>query len=93
MEELGNYILIFMIGMSIFGFYMMYDDKKRAKQKQYRVKERTLWIMAILGGATGITLAMPIFKHKTKHLNFKIGMPLITIIQIITTYIFIDWLI
>ena len=66
----------------MFAFYLMYVDKRKAKRGQYRISEKTLWVIAFLGGATGAALGMKQFRHKTKHLTFKIGLPLLAILEI-----------
>lgn len=58
-------------------------DKRRAKKKQWRVKEKTLFLIAILGGSIGSILGMYTFHHKTKHKNFVLGLPIILVIQVI----------
>ena len=58
-------------------------DKQRAIRHKYRISENTLWTVAIVGGAIGTTLGMRLFRHKTKHLTFKIGFPLLAILDII----------
>lgn len=60
----------------------MYSDKKKARNHQYRISERTLWLIAIFGGALGSTLGMKWFRHKTKHTSFKWGLPALTILEL-----------
>lgn len=63
-------------------------DKKKAKNRSYRIPEKILFLIAIIGGSLGSIFGMYHYRHKTKHWYFKYGMPLIFIIQIlITTYI------
>jgi uncharacterized membrane protein YsdA (DUF1294 family) len=69
--------------MNIIGFFIMGADKKRAQKHQYRVSERTLWMVAILGGAVGTTAGMQLYRHKTKHTSFKIGFPFLAGIELI----------
>jgi uncharacterized membrane protein YsdA (DUF1294 family) len=69
--------------MNIVGIFIMGVDKKRAKKHEYRISERTLWFVSILGGAVGTTIGMQLFRHKTKHLSFKIGFPLLAVGEII----------
>jgi uncharacterized membrane protein YsdA (DUF1294 family) len=64
-------------------------DKKRAKKKQWRIKESTLFLLAILGGSIGSILGMYTFRHKTKHKKFVIGMPVILAIQVMLGIIMI----
>ncbi|MBU8879656.1 DUF1294 domain-containing protein [Bacillus sp. FJAT-29790] len=79
-------IIIFVIVMNIAGYYLMKADKNKAKKGHYRVSENTLWLVALLFGATGMTLGMKVFRHKTKHLQFKIGLPVLALIE--TGFIF-----
>lgn len=75
-------IIIYMVIMSIIGFASMGIDKKRAINKKWRTPEKTLFIIAFLGGAVGSVLGMHILKHKTKHMKFVIFMPLFLVLQI-----------
>jgi len=60
----------------------MYADKQKAKKGLWRIPEKTLFLISILGGSLGAILGMYIFRHKTKHWKFVIGMPLILILQV-----------
>ena len=63
--------------MNVLGILVMKIDKEKAKQGGYRIPEKTLFTVSILGGSLGTWLGMYLFRHKTKHWYFKIGMPLI----------------
>ena len=78
---MSNFILILFTVMNIAGFLIMKVDKNRAVKHQYRISERTLWLFAIFGGAIGCTLGMNTYRHKTKHRSFKVGFPLLAIIE------------
>ena len=71
MNELGALIL-YLIGASTIAFMMMGIDKQKAKKQQWRIPERTLWSLAIIGGALGVLIGMRFFRHKTKHRSFTI---------------------
>jgi uncharacterized membrane protein YsdA (DUF1294 family) len=58
-------------------------DKIRAKRGEWRIKEATLWWLAIFGGALGGFAGMRVYRHKTKHTSFKIGFPIIFILQLV----------
>lgn len=73
---------IYIITINLLGFTLMYIDKKRAKSGDWRIPEKNLWLIALLGGATGSTIGMFKFHHKNKHIQFKIGFPLLVCIQI-----------
>ncbi len=75
--------VIVLIIMNLIGFVIMKLDKNRAMKHQYRISESTLWLIAFLFGAVGMTLGMKVFRHKTKHLQFKIGLPTLSLLQII----------
>ncbi|MCR5627379.1 MAG: DUF1294 domain-containing protein [Lachnospiraceae bacterium] len=68
--------------MNIFGFILMGVDKKKAERDAWRISEFTLFLVAILGGSIGSILGMYVFRHKTKHPLFVIGMPVIILLQI-----------
>ncbi len=58
-------------------------DKNNAKLKRRRIPEVTLFTLAFIGGAAGGWLGMEYFRHKTKHLKFLIGFPVLLIIQLV----------
>lgn len=79
----SSYILIgILVIMNLIGYMSMWSDKRRAIKNKYRISEKTLFIIALLGGSLGSILGMKQFRHKTKHWYFKYGMPLILIMQI-----------
>ena len=75
-------ILIYLLIMNAAGFLIMTADKLFAKSGAWRVPERTLLGLAAFGGSIGVWLAMYIVRHKTKHMKFVIGVPVILAIQI-----------
>jgi len=82
-------IIGLIIIMNAAGFFIMGADKKRAKKDLYRISESTLWNVAFLGGAIGATAGMKHYRHKTKHAQFKYGLPLLAVIEAgIFVYIF-----
>ena len=66
----------------------MLIDKHKAKKNRWRIPEKTLFLTAILGGSVGSLVGMYTFRHKTKHIQFTLGMPVILGIQL-----FISWVI
>lgn len=75
--------LLYVVVMTIIGFLSMYIDKKKAIKHKWRISEKTLFLIALLGGSIGSNLGMMICRHKTKHWYFVAGMPAILIFQII----------
>ena len=76
-------VLLLMAFMSVIGFFAMGIDKAKAKKNAWRIPEKTLFGIVILGGGAGAWLGMEVFRHKTKHWYFKYGIPAITILEII----------
>ena len=74
-----GYIII----LNLIGFALMGIDKRRAIKNAFRVPEATLFAIAIAGGSIGSILGMLLFRHKTRHLYFKIGLPVILLLQIL----------
>ena len=82
--------VMYLFLINVVGLYVMWSDKQKAKKDQFRIPEKTLFLVAILGGAFGTTYGMYQFHHKTKHWYFKYGMPTILVIEtIILGWIFI----
>ena len=78
-----KYFIIYLIIINLIAFLAMYIDKRRAKYGKWRIKEHTLFILAILGGSIGAIVGMYTFRHKTKKLKFTIGMPAILILEVV----------
>ena len=86
-----TYIIIFyLLIINIIAFSLMYIDKQKAKKNKWRIKEDALMISAFLGGSIGALIGMNTFRHKTKHVKFTVGIPLIIILNILTIYYLIS---
>ena len=77
-----RYLMFYLILINAFSFSLMGIDKRRARRGAWRISEKALFLSAILGGSVGAILGMQLFRHKTKHWYFVIGMPLILLVQI-----------
>ena len=75
--------VIYLIVINILGFGVMGLDKHKAKMAERRIPENTLFMFTILGGGVGTIAGMYVFHHKTKKMKFKVGMPLILILEIL----------
>ena len=73
-------LFIYLAVINLAGFIMYAVDKAKAKQKTRRIPEKTLLNFARLGGGLGCWLGMKVFRHKTLHKQFRITVPLWTII-------------
>lgn len=72
---------IYLVFINLAGIFVMWLDKRKAKKGAWRIKESTLFLVALLGGCLGTTLGMYWFRHKTKHWYFKYGFPAILIAE------------
>ena len=78
-----NLFLYYILIINLMGISLMYIDKTKAIKKQWRISESKLLLVAVFGGSIGSLLGMHLFRHKTKHLKFTIGVPLIVIVQLL----------
>lgn len=78
-----TYILLYLLAMNLLLFAVMGIDKYKAKHQLWRIPERTLFVLAAIGGSLGGILGMRIFHHKTLHPQFRYGFPAILILQLI----------
>ncbi len=75
--------VIYLIVINILGFLVMGLDKHKAKMAERRIPENTLFAFTVLGGGVGTIAGMYVFHHKTKKMKFKVGMPLVLILEIL----------
>lgn len=76
-------LLVYLLIVNALGFILMLVDKIKAKKNLWRIPEATLFLVAAIGGSIGSILGMYTFRHKTKHVSFLLGMPLILAVQIV----------
>lgn len=79
-------ILAYFIVMNLLGIVLMAMDKQKAIRHQWRVSEKTLFLVALLGGSIGAWAGMYLFRHKTKKWYFRIGIPVILLVQILAAW-------
>ena len=77
MELTLNALLLYFAAVSAVLFVLMGVDKARARRHGWRLRERTLVLLAALGGALGGCLGMLLFRHKTLHPLFRWSFPLL----------------
>lgn len=75
-------VLLYLIIINAAGFVLMLADKLKAKRGAWRIPEKTLLGIAAAGGSIGSLVGMYTFRHKTKHLKFTLGIPVILVVQI-----------
>ncbi|GKW46747.1 DUF1294 domain-containing protein [Planococcus sp. NCCP-2050] len=67
--------------LSLLALIMMKVDKTQAQRRGQRIPEKNLWSVAILGGGIGAYIGMMMFRHKTKHTNFRVGFLMLAVID------------
>ena len=70
----------------------MYIDKRKAINNAYRIPEKNLFFICIIGGSLGLLIGMYKFHHKTKHNKFVYGVPILLVANIIMIYSIIKML-
>lgn len=83
-----KYFIVYLVLINIAAFIMYGADKHKAKKGQWRIPEKTLIGVAALGGSIGAVLGMRLFRHKTKHPKFYIGVPVIILLQIAAVVVY-----
>ena len=72
---------IYLVVMNVLGVAVMWSDKRRARLHRWRIPEKVLFGVSLLGGSAGTWAGMYLFRHKTKHWYFVAGMSLILVCQ------------
>ncbi len=75
-------LAIYLTLINALGLVLMYLDKQYSRKKMWRIPERTLMTVAALGGSLGSLVGMYLFRHKTKHRKFTVGVPLFLILHL-----------
>lgn len=70
-------IAAYLTAINLAAFIAFGADKRRARRNEWRIPERTLFLLALLGGSLGAVCGMCAFHHKTKHRYFRCGLPAI----------------
>lgn len=82
-------IAIYLVAINLTAYILYAIDKYKSKKYKWRISEKALIIAALVGGSVGALFAMKMFRHKTKHKKFTIGVPLILIAQIVMLCMFV----
>ena len=75
-------LAVWLLVINLVTFAVYGADKRRAKRGAWRVPEKTLFLLPLLGGSVGALLGMRVFHHKTKHWYFVWGVPAILLAQL-----------
>ena len=77
---------IYLVVVNVLAFALYGIDKYKAKAGAWRIPEKTLLGIAVLGGSVGAIAGMKTFHHKTKHWYFRYGLPALLAIQLAAVY-------
>lgn len=83
---LSQLLVIYFIVINLITFFYFGFDKMRSQINERRVRERTLWLLALIGGSAGALLGMHFFRHKTKKISFQAVIAVILTAQIWLVY-------
>ncbi len=83
-------LLVYLLIINALGFLLMLIDKHKAKKNLWRIPEATLIGVAAIGGSIGSLLGMHLVRHKTKHLKFTIGIPIILAVQVVLFVLYVS---
>lgn len=75
-------IYLYLFVINVIAFLMFGIDKWKAQKDRYRIPEKTLLGVALLGGSIGAGIGMWLFRHKTRKMKFCLGVPIIFLIQV-----------
>ena len=79
-------LIIYLIGINVVTFFIYGIDKWKARRGKWRIPEDTLIWLAIAGGSIGALQGMYLFRHKTQHKKFTLGIPAIILVQAVIVY-------
>ena len=85
-------VYAYLIIINAAGFLFMLIDKQKAQKDLWRIPERTLMTVVVIGGSMGTLLGMNLFHHKTKREKFRIGIPIILSVQILLAVLLYIWI-
>ena len=78
-----EFLILYLLIINAASFLLMLTDKRKARKKAWRIPESTLLGIAAIGGSLGALAGMQLFRHKTRHLKFSIGIPVLLAVHIL----------
>lgn len=79
---MNDIVICYVMIMNLAGLVLMGMDKAKARRHEWRIPEKSLFLVSILGGSAGTWAGMYLFRHKTKHWYFVVGMPVIFAVHV-----------
>ena len=86
-----KFLYIYLIFINLVAVIVTVHDKRAAVRGDWRVKERTLLLIAALGGSPAMLLTMLLIRHKTRKMKFMVGIPLIIVLQLVIVYLVLHY--
>ncbi|AIS52246.1 hypothetical protein TKV_c10720 [Thermoanaerobacter kivui] len=86
-----KFLVFTLLTLNVFSFILMGIDKYKATHKLWRIEEKTFFLLSLSGGSIGVLIGMYIFRHKTRHKLFTIGIPLIILFQSLLIFYMKFW--
>ena len=80
-------LAIYLILINLIAVIVTIYDKLCAVKRRWRIKESTLLLLSALGGSICMYITMLLIRHKTRHIKFMLGIPLILIVQLIIAFL------
>lgn len=80
---------IYLLAVNALGLIIMHYDKYLAKNNKWRIPEKTLIGIAVIGGSAGCLMGMYSARHKTRKPKFTVGIPVILVLQILLWSLYI----
>ena len=84
---LFHFLTTYIVLVNALAFILMLADKQKAMKGAWRIPEATLMGTALLGGSIGAICGMYLVRHKTRHIKFTLGLPLILAVQLVLVYL------
>lgn len=78
-----EYFILYLCIVNALGFVLMLTDKKKAIKRQWRIPERTLLVVALMGGSLGSLVGMYTCRHKTQTPKFMLGIPVMLVLHLV----------
>ena len=75
-------VIYYLLAINVITFLAMWIDKRKAQKGSWRISEKALFTLVVLGGGVGGILGMYVFRHKTQKPRFVVGFPFILLFEI-----------
>ena len=84
------YFQIYLCVINIIAIIVCTADKIKAQLNKWRISEKTLLAISVIGGAPGMYITMLIIRHKTKHQTFMIGLPFLILVHVVAILLYLQ---